>query len=140
LITSLKNIQVAIHSVWEVLRNLQSKCLLLKGAKLIIFRCKTNQKEVCSIPLDKLAPIDDSPGFWVDFMPFRGLGYQPYLISILPFKTQRFTLLNTVGNCGTQLKDNYLYDSDPSLYKSCFCCGDKYNPDPSLNCPVSPWS
>lgn len=53
--------------------------------------------------------------------------------------TNQFEIENAVGECGTSLKNDYPWGSNPSYYKSCFCCGEKYNPDPSLGCPVSPW-
>lgn len=52
----------------------------------------------------------------------------------------KFTLENAVGKCAKTLKGNAPNDTDPSLYQSCFCCGDKYNPNPSLGCPLSPWA
>lgn len=67
------------------------------------------------------------------------LGYWRDLVYIKPALKNRFTLINVVGNCATTLKNN-VPSIDSSLYKSCFCCGDAYNPDPSLNCPASPWN
>ncbi len=28
---------------------------------------------------------------------------------------------------------------DEDLLSYCVCCGDDYNPDPLMNCPLSPW-
>lgn len=66
--------------------------------------------------------------------------YEPDLILVNPLMNNSFMLMDAIGNCATYLHNNRPFHANKSLYKSCFCCGNKYNPDPSLNCPISPWS
>lgn len=69
-----------------------------------------------------------------------------------------FTLTNAVGQCTKRqihdynffngnflqnfklLKLLFLGATNETLYEYCVCCGNKYNPDPSLGCPKNPWA
>jgi hypothetical protein len=64
------------------------------------------------------------------------IGYGPDLINIKRIINNTFRIEKPIENCGQHLIEDEPADVIPSLYKSCFCCGEKYNPNPSLNCPV----
>jgi hypothetical protein len=67
------------------------------------------------------------------------LDFTPQLINVGIYD-KKFVLFKPVGMCAINLSSNSPSGADPLLYKSCFCCGDKYNPDPSLGCPANPWN
>jgi hypothetical protein len=68
------------------------------------------------------------------FMDKSYLEYAFEFIKVKPIK--KFIIQEAVGNCGRSLKNNNPGFANPLLYKRCVCCGNEYNPDSSLNCPV----
>ncbi|KAI6190995.1 Cathepsin B-like isoform X1 [Aphelenchoides bicaudatus] len=80
--------------------------------------------------------------FWLNFDHGKPWNWTN-LFRLLYFSSfdNTFTLDNAVGQCTkrqVQFYDEYTpYSTE---YSYCACCGDTYNPHPSLECPSNPWA
>lgn len=137
--------QIIGSNFFKMALKLISNFLYLRYKK-VIFSCQTDIETNCVFSFSSLSSLkiwfqdlNEGKYAWL-FYKCVFLGHGPGLVWIDPLVDYKFTLQNAIGNCAKTLGNDYTADKDASLYKSCFCCGDFYNPASSLGCPVSPWS
>jgi len=95
----------------------------------------------CGIPGHTCtAPFIDAPSDLVLDI-WTSISLYPSIYGFVNFNNS-FQLSETVGQC-TSIRpvfNFYDYPVQPNLYRACFCYGDEYAPDASLNCPRNPWA